>query len=44
MLYGELKKYRALITFDSLTQAIAAENVFKIEQVVEAVLKVANEL
>ncbi|WP_088225182.1 DUF3343 domain-containing protein [Desulfosporosinus sp. FKB] len=29
MLYGELKQYRALITFDSLTQAMAAEKVFK---------------
>ncbi len=29
MLYRELIQYRALITFDSLTQAMAAEKVFK---------------
>ena len=29
MLYRELIQYRALIAFDSLTQAMAAEKVFK---------------
>ena len=29
MLYSELIEYRALINFDSLTQAMAAEKVFK---------------
>lgn len=29
MLYGELKQYRAVITFDSMTQTMAAEKVFK---------------
>lgn len=29
MLYGDLKVYRALLTFDSLSQALGAERVLK---------------